>query len=376
MSNTMRPRQILMNPGPVNVDERVRAAMGGPDLCHREPEFAELMTRVCGKVTRACGGDEDYTSVIFAGSGTAALEAALTSVVPPGGKILILENGHYGERLVKIAELHGIPQQALRHGWSVPFDLTAIEKTLREDPGLTHLAMVHHETSTGMLNPLREIGRMAAQWNRSLLVDAISSVGGEPLDMRADHMDWCVGTANKCIEGLPGLSFVCAPRVKFDALEHVPAKTFYLNLYNQYVAAERTRAPQFTPAIQAFYAFDVALDLLLAEGVEARHARYAALSAQLRDGLAALGFRFLLVPEQRSATLTAVFLPDGVSYADLHDSLKAHGFVIYAAQETLRQKVFRVANLGQIDSEDLQRFLKVLARVLPDLIWRGNRSDR
>jgi len=309
--------------------------------------------------------------VIFTGSGTAALEAALSSVVPADGKMLILDNGHYGERLAKIAAVHRVPHRVIRYGWPVPFDLSGIEDVLRGDSSVTHVGMVHHETSTGMLNPLREVGRLAALYGKSLMVDAISSVGGETLDVRADHVDWCVGTANKCIEGLPGLSFVCAPRARLDALAAVPPRTFYLSLCHQYVATDQSKAPPFTPAVQTFLAFEAALDLMLAEGPEARHGRYLALAAQLRKGLADLNFRFLLPPEQRSSTLTAIYLPDGVSYSELHDRLKSHGFVIYAAQDCLKQRVFRLANMGQITSDDIALFLDVLQRTLADLLPHG-----
>ncbi len=355
-----------MNPGPVVVDERVRQAACGPDMCHREPEFAELMLRVAGKLTRVCGGGEDYASVIFTGSGTAALEAMLCSVVPAGGKLLVIDNGHYGERLAKIAAVHQIPHRVCSFGWAAPVDLARIEKELAADPHITHLAMVHHETSTGMLNPVGELGRLAASLGKSLMVDAISSLGGEPLNVREDHIDWCAGTSNKCLEGLPGISFVCAPRQRLEELASVPPRSFYLNLYGQYAAMHHDGAPPFTPAIPAFLALDAALDLLLAEGVAGRHARYAALAGQLRTGLEALGLRFLLPPEHRSATLTAVFLPDGMDYARLHDRLKACGFVIYAGQESLKQKVFRLANMGRISATDIARFLDELRRTLAE----------
>lgn len=370
----MNERMVLMNPGPVVVDERVRQALAGPDLCHREPEFSELMTRVREKVTRVCGGDESSTSVIFTGSGTAALEATLASVVPPGGKLLVLDNGHYGERLAQIARVHRLAHDTLRFGWAVPFDIAALERALESDSAVTHVAMVHHETSTGMLNPARETAAVVARHGRSLMVDAISSLGGELLDVCRDRIDWCVGTANKCIEGLPGLSFVCAPRVKLDALASLPARSFYLNLYAQYVAEDRAQAPPFTPAVQIFYALDAALDLMLAEGVECRTARYRRLAGQLRDGLTRLGLKLLLAPEHRCGTLTAVHFPEGVGYEALHDALKAQGFVIYAGQETLKNKVFRLANMGQITPEDIDRFLEALEKALSAASGRGGAS--
>ena len=368
-------RTILMNPGPVLVDERVRKALNWPDMCHREPEFSELMTRVREKVTQLCGGDETYTTVMFTGSGTAALEATLSSVAPPDGKVLIVDNGHYGERLAKIVAVHNIPYRVSQHGWGVPFDLEALDKTLQSDPSITHVGIVHHETSTGMLNPLHEVGAIVARHRRSLLADAISSLGGEILDVQADHIDWCIGTANKCIEGVPGISFVCAPRIKLDGLANIPPRTFYLNLYTQYVAEDRDEAPPFTPAVQVLFAFDQALDLMLAEKVEGRHARYRALAEQLRSGLKELGFGLFLPPEHRSSLLTTVYLPDGVNYGDLHDRLKAQGFVIYAGQDALSQRVFRLANMGQITADDIKRFLEVLGPIALELRSKGQRSD-
>jgi len=363
----MTDRYVLMNPGPVVVDDTVRRAACGPDMCHREPEFANLMLRVAGKLTRVCGGEDGYASVVFTGSGTAALEAMLASVVPPGGKLLVIENGHYGERLAKIAAVHRIPHRICSFGWAAPYDLARIEQALADDPDITHLAMVHHETSTGMLNPVGEVGRLAASYGKSLMVDAISSLGGELLDVRKDHIDWCAGTANKCLEGLPGISFVCAPRDRLEELAQVPPRSFYLNLFGQYAAMYHHGEPPFTPAVPAFLALDAALDLLLTEGVEGRHARYAALAAQLRAGLAELGFRFLLPSELSSATLTAVYLPEGLEYSDLHDKLKAEGFVIYAGQDNLRQKIFRLANMGRITAADIERFLDVLRLILQEL---------
>ncbi|MFI9626411.1 aminotransferase class V-fold PLP-dependent enzyme [Streptomyces sp. NPDC052042] len=356
-------RLVLLNPGPVNVHDDVRAAMTTPDQCHREPEAAALMTRVREKATRISGGDDTFTSVLFAGSGTAALEAAFSSVVPADGRILILDNGNYGERLWRIVDVHGIPHHRMEFGWCNPIDPAAVDRALAEDPGITHVGLVHHETSTGMLNPLREIGAVVAEHGRQLVVDAISSLGSERLDLRADHIDWCVGTANKCLEGLPGVSFVTAPRHRLEALENIPTRTFYLDLHGHFRSQDRVRAPLFTPALQVMNALDKALDLALDEGTEGRGARYAALAAQIRDGLAERGARFLLPAEDRANSVTNVYVPDGMTYEDLHDGLKAEGYVIYSTQEQLT-RVFRVANMGRLDSDDISGFLAAYDRVV------------
>jgi 2-aminoethylphosphonate-pyruvate transaminase len=368
----MKPKAyVLMNPGPVVTDPRVREALGGADMCHREPEFATLMTDVRDKITHVCGGDQDWGTVMFTGSGTAALEATISSVVPDDGKLLVLDNGHYGQRLAEIAAVHHIPLRTIEHGWGVPIDLGRLESALAGDPAISHVGLVHHETSTGMLNPLRQVGEIVARHGRSLLVDAISSLGGELLDVKTEHIDWCMGTANKCLEGVPGISFVCAPKAKIEALASGPKRTYYLDVHSQYIAQERSKAPAFTPAVQTFLALDEALDLMLAEGVARRTARYGALASELRAGLEELGLRLLLPAEQRCNTLTAIYLPAGIAYEPLHDRLKAAGFVIYAGQDALRQNVFRLANMGQITSADMARFLQALRSSLDDLQSRA-----
>ncbi|MFF6931064.1 MULTISPECIES: pyridoxal-phosphate-dependent aminotransferase family protein [Streptomyces] len=367
---TGRPdRVVLLNPGPVNVHDRVRAALAGPDECHREPESQALLGTVGGKITEVCGaGRDSHATVLFTGSGTAALEAVLSSVVPADGRLLVLDNGHYGERLLRIADVHGIATVRLEFGWAVPLDLDAVDQALAADAGITHVAVVHHETSTGMLNPLRELGPLVARHGRSLIADAISSLGAEDLDVVRDHVDWCVGTANKCLEGMPGISFVCAPRERLEALADVPARTFYFDLSANYRAQVVKGSPQFTPAVQILRALDAALDLTLAEGVAARTARYAARAAEIRAGLEERGIELLLPPERRAGSITNAHLANGMTYDELHDGLKEHGYVIYATQEK-SAGVFRLANMGQLTGEDIAGFFRafdeVVARCAP-----------
>ncbi|MUL43189.1 aminotransferase class V-fold PLP-dependent enzyme [Streptomonospora sp. PA3] len=357
------PRLTLLNPGPVMTDERVRAALSYPDVCHREDEAAALMNAVRAKVTRLCEGTERHTSVLLTGSGTAALEAAFASIVPPEGKILILDNGNYGQRLQRIVDVHGVRHERLEFGWTVPFDLARIDEVLAGNPGFTHVGMVHHETSTGMLNPLREVGEIAERHGCELAVDAISSLGAEEFGLESHGVDWCVGTANKCLEGFPGMSFVCASHAAFERLADRSPATLYLDLYGHYAAQDKANAPLFTPAVQILYAFDRALDLALAEGTAGRAKRYGRLAEALRTGLRERGLRFLLPEEHMCRAVTNVHVPDGFTYTSLHDALKAEGFVIYACQDRLPD-VFRVATMGRLDETDIDEFLSALDRVL------------
>ena len=349
----------LFNPGPVNVHPDVRRALDYPDLCHREPEVARMMRAVRAKAAAVAGGDDEWTSVLLTGSGTAALEAAIASVVPDTGRLLVLDNGNYGERMYRIATANRVPVRRLEFGWENPVDLAAVGRVLDADPQVTHLAVVHHETSTGMLNPLRPLGELAHARGLGLLVDAISSVGAEPLDVLADHVDWCVGTANKCLESLPGVSFVAAPHRRLRELADIPPRGYYLDLGAHYRSQEDLDAPLFTPAVQVLAAFEAALDLTLAEGVEARARRCAALTAQLREGMSALGLELRLPAAHRSGTVTNVRLPAGMAYADLHDALKAEGFLIYGVQQQLGS-LFRVATMGRLTADDVRDFLRAL----------------
>ncbi|MDL9947215.1 aminotransferase class V-fold PLP-dependent enzyme [Gordonia sp. ABSL11-1] len=347
---------VLLNPGPVNVHDDVRAAIAAPDSCHREPEAAALIDRVRAKATTVAGGDDSFTSVVLAGSGTAALEAVFSSVVPANGRILILDNGHYADRITRIVDLHRIPYQRLEFGWTHAIDLAEVDRVLADDPSLTHVALVHHETSTGQLNPLREVGEIVARHRRSLAVDAISSLGSEKVDVYADHIDWLVSTANKNLEALPGSSIVTARHSSFTALADVAPHTFYLDLHAHYRAQEHEHAPLFTPALQVLASLDAALDRTLDEGVQARGKRYAALAQRIREGLRERGATFLLDPEHQANSVTNVYLPSGISYLQLHDALKERGYVIYSTQAQL-DGLFRVANMGQLTDNDITGFL-------------------
>ncbi|MFI5763622.1 pyridoxal-phosphate-dependent aminotransferase family protein [Streptomyces sp. NPDC051563] len=359
-------RLVLMNPGPVITDDRVRAALSGPDMCHREPEFSGLLTRVRHKTTLVCGGDERHTSVVLTGSGTAAVEAAVSSAVPWDGALLAIDNGHYGERLWHIADAHGIRAHRLELGWATPVDLDAVDRALAADPGLTHVGVVHHETSSGMLNDVSAVTRIAHAHGREVIVDAVSSIGAERIGLAEDGIDWLAGSANKCLEGAPGLGFVSAAKAAFEGLVGAPRRSYYLDLHRHHTAQEKAQAPAFTPGIPAFYAFDAALDLALAEGRDARHARYSGLARRLRDGLETLGLEILLPPGQRAASLTAVRLPAGTGYPELHRGLRAEGFVIYSAQEQLAADFFRLSTMGRMTEQDIDRFLDTLSRTLSD----------
>jgi 2-aminoethylphosphonate-pyruvate transaminase len=361
--NTSAAHMILLNPGPVNVSPRVAQALLRGDMCHREVEFSALQNRVRELLCRTFASPNDYTAVLLTGSGTAALEAAVASSLHPQRKMLVINNGVYGARMGQIASIHGFEVVELTFPWTSPPDLGQIERTLREDPAIEVVSLVHHETTTGLLNPVAAIGEIVRQHGRVLLVDSISGLGGEEIALATAGIGLCVGTANKCIQGLPGISFVLVKHADMERMQAFPPRTLYFHLPMLHSHQQRESTP-FTPAIQPLYALDEALQELREEGVAQRIARYRAAAHLLREGFESMGLKCLLPPDLRSNTITSLELPAGFTYEALHDALKMRGYVIYAGQGELAARVFRVANMGHLTADQLRGFLVALSEVV------------
>ena len=353
---------ILLNPGPVNVSPRVQQALLRGDLCHREEEFSDLLVAIRTKLLRAFA-PHGYTAVPLSGSGTLAVEAMVSSALPERRKLLVINNGVYGERMLRMAEAHHIPAVELCCGWTERPDLDQIDDTLKADPAIGAVALVQHETTTGLLNPVAEVGAITRRAGRLLLLDAVSALGGEDLDLARVGVDLCACTANKCVQGLPGVAFVLARDEAMAAIKEYPRRSLYLHLPLHWEAQERRSTP-FTPAVQAWYALDAALDELLEETVAARVKRYRTAAFLLREGFTRMGLKFLLPPEYQANSLTSLLLPEGMTYQRLHDDLKERGFVIYEGQGKLQTGIFRVANMGHLTLDDFRRFLGALETVL------------
>jgi len=349
-------KMVLLNPGPVMISQNVRNTLMMPDICHRESEFFEVLRQVRGKLVKMCGGDGRHSSVVFTGSGTASLDAVVALLSNVDGKILIINNGTYGDRIKKIALTYGAKVREIKFDLDKPISVDAVEKVLKSDKSIKVVAVIHHETTTGMLNPLHAVGNLAKKYGKILFVDAISSVGAEKLSMVNDNIDFCVGDPNKCIQSIPGVSFVCFKKSTIEKFRKKPRKAFYLDLISLYDFQERDDTP-FTPAVQAVYALNAALDELLKEGVARRRARYAARAKELRGGIVSMGFESYLPLECYSSTLASFRLPADITYAELHDELKRRGFIIYAAQSMLGNRIFRVANMGEFTKQHVRSFL-------------------
>jgi 2-aminoethylphosphonate-pyruvate transaminase len=283
----------------------------------------------------------------------------VAALVPTAGRLLVVDNGVYGERIAQISSQYGIVHERLVGDWMRPPDLAAIGARL-ERGRFTHVAVVHHETTTGRLNPLGPLYRLCGKHGASLLVDGVSSFGAESIDFGDSTLAAVAGTANKCLHGVPGVSFVLARRA---ALAQAASRTYYLDL-GRLARLQDERGTPFTPAVHAYYGLVEALREFADEGGrEARHRRYAALAEQVRTGLAARGIEGAIPADESSVVLRAYRLPPGITYQTLHDALKAEGFVIYAGQSNLSKTLFRISTMGNLTSRDIERLLGCFSRL-------------
>ncbi|KWE50915.1 2-aminoethylphosphonate aminotransferase [Burkholderia ubonensis] len=345
---------LLLNPGPVTLTERVRRSLLQPDLCHRESEFFDLQDEARARLVAAYGLDPaEWAAVLMTGSGTAAVESMIAALVPQGGKLLVIENGVYGERIAQIATQYAIAHEVLKHEWMQAPDLAQIAARL-DAGGFSHVAVIHHETTTGRLNDLGAIADVCRARGVRLLVDGVSSFGAEAIDFAGGDIDAVAATANKCLHGVPGAAFVIVRR---SALAQAASRTYYLDLGRLAKLQDQRNTP-FTPSVHAYYALVEALrEFDEAGGWRARHARYKALADQAQTGLAARGMPLVLPEGASSVVLRAYRLPQGVTYEQLHDGLKARGFVIYAGQGGLSKELFRISTMGAIEAADVERLL-------------------
>ncbi len=357
---------VLLNPGPANTTSSVRRALVMPDLCHREPEFFQIMRSCRERLVRMAGLGAEWTAVLFTGSGTAAVEAVICSAVPRDRGLLIVNNGVYGDRMLRIARAHSIAAEALVYDNVTPAAASDVERLLRTHPEISHVSLVHHETTTGLLNPVAEVAQVAAGQGRRVLVDAMSSLFGEPLDPSRGGIDFVMASANKCLGGVPGVSLVLARRSAVEALRGQAPRSVYLDLHQHWVQQEADNTP-FTPAVQVLGAMEQALAELEQEGVAARIARYAENARVLRDGMARLGFEILVPEGARSNTLTTFRLRPGLAYEPLHDAMKRRGYIIYAGQGDIRTYAFRVSNMGTLTPLDMKAVVDAFAQSLEEL---------
>lgn len=362
---------ILLNPGPANTTPSVKEAQVVPDICPRERDFVQVLATVCDSLARLVDERGDCVAVPFAGSGTAAVEACIASMVPADGRLLVIDNGPYGARMAEIADAYGLNHRVLRFGTGTWIDVEEVERAMSTFSP-TQVAMVHHETSTGMLNPVEAVGYRCRQRAVELLVDTMSSFAGVPFSMESLGASAVVASANKCLHGMPGLSFVILGAERAASMVRAPGRSLYLSIGEQQQFLARTGQMRFTPPVQTVYALSQALRELDAEGgVRARAAHYRSCWAALDSGVRRLGFERLLPESQLSHILTAYLEPTHptYSYRVLHDELFTRGFTIYPGKGASRA-TFRLANMGAVTVEDMHAFVRALEEVIEAQEWR------
>ncbi len=358
---------ILLNPGPANTTETVKHAMTRPDICPREREFGDVMRWVRDGLTRVVHDGEQYTTVMLCGSGTAGVEAAISSAVPLDGRLLVIDNGAYGARMAQIARAYGIAHDVESVGVGGFPDVQRIRERL-ESQTYTQVAVVHHETSTGVLNPVDEIGALCSENGVEMIVDAMSSYAGLVIDVERLRADFLVASSNKCIQGMAGLCFVICRRERLAAMQPIPGRSFYLNLADNHRFFEQHQQMQFTPPVQVIYALEQALREYFTEGGNNRQKRYFTSWQTLDSGMRRLGFRGLLPEAMLSKILTSYIEPDHPRYSfdEMHDRLYAKGFTIYPGKGAARA-TFRLANMGAVDAQDMLAFLAAMAETMTEM---------
>ena len=339
------------------------------DLGSRDSEFIGLVKDIRHKLVELGQADPDeYTTVLMQGSGTFGLEAVVSSTVPPDGKLLVIINGAYGKRLVKIASMLKIDTVTLEYPENTTPDLGEIENTLKTDGKITNVTVVHCETTTGIVNPVREIGLLVAKSGAKYFVDAMSSFGAVPVNLADCNIDYLVSSANKCIEGVPGFSFVLC---KLSSLKETVgyARSLSFCLLSQYQGLEKNGQFRFTPPTHVLAAFRQALAELEAEGgVPGRAERYRKNYETLIDGMRQMGFREYIKPEDQGYIITSFLYPDdpNFSFEKFYESLNQKDYVIYPGKVS-DANCFRIGNIGRIFEADIKALLAAIAETIAEM---------
>jgi len=358
-------RNILLNPGPATTSIGVKKAQLVPDICPREKEFGNLMESISLDLTKIAGGDDSYACILMAGSGTAGMDAAVNSVI--NGRVLIINNGAYGERFIKIAKAYSIDFKEIFFDWGEEVNTSKIEKELMNDTTIKYIIAVHHETTTGILNPIKRIGELARKYGCVFIVDTVSSFAGVPFNIKEYNIDFMISTSNKCIQGMPGVCFIVCKRSELEKTKDYKPRSFYLNLYRNYEYFQQNKQTPFTPPVQTIYALRKAIDEFLIEGPDKRYKRYLQNNAILNQGMEALGFKKTFKNFKESGLLTTFWEPTDSNYSfdKMHDLLYKKGFTIYPGK--IKEKTFRLANMGEIYPKDIKGFLKAMKTVIKEM---------
>jgi 2-aminoethylphosphonate-pyruvate transaminase len=358
---------LLLTPGPLTTSAGVKQAMVH-DWGSRDVNFLGINKMVLEKLVELAGGQGTHTTVPIQGSGTFAVEATITTFVPKSGKLLVLINGAYGQRALKIAQIAGRATASLETPEDTPPDLAKLDGMLREDKAISHVFAVHCETTSGILNPIAEVASLVHQHGRRLLVDSMSAFGALEIDARTVRYDALAASSNKCLEGVPGLGFViCRDEALAECRGN--ATTLVLDLFDQAEAFAKTGQYRFTPPIHVIVALGKAIEEHAAEGgVAGRGRRYRENAKVLIDGMRAMGFRTLLADRLQAPIIVTFHMPTDPKFVfqRFYDSLKDRGYVIYPGKLTVADS-FRIGCIGRLYPEHLKGALAAVREVLDEM---------
>jgi len=360
--------KLLFTPGPLTTAPEVKASALF-DLGSRDSAFIDHVGQIRQKLLALAHVESpEYEVVIVQGSGTFGVESTISSAIPVHDTLLNIINGAYGRRISQMARIHNIRLiELIYHETQLP-SLADIESALIDNPEITHVAVVHGETTTGLLNPIAQIGELVNYYNKAFIADAMSTFGAYDIDVKKLNISYLISSSNKCIEGIPGFSFVIAKQAELAKCEN-QARTLSLDLYAQWQVLSTSGQFRFTPPVQVLMAFNTALDELEKEGgVEARGKRYAGNNAILMQGMKELGFKAYLNDEIRSYIITSFLYPThtNFSFEDFYNRLNDKGCVIYPGKLS-QVDCFRIGNIGQLYPSDIQMLLSAIKDTLAEL---------
>lgn len=358
---------ILLTPGPLSTSRRTREAMLA-DWGSWDERFNQLTASVCAQLLGILQAGSTHHCVPLQGSGTFAVEAAVGTLVPHDGKVLVLINGAYGQRLANICQVLGRAFTTWQTGEDQPCLATAVEQRLHEDPSITHVALIHCETSTGILNPLADIAQVVAGHGRQLIVDAMSSFGALPIDARQIPFQALIAASGKCLEGVPGMGFVFVEKRALEAAKG-RSPSLAMDLHDQWAYMARTGQWRFTPPTHVVAALHEALAQYQEEGgLDARHHRYQANCQALLAGMARLGLRSFLPADIQAPIIATFHAPAHSAYRfeDFYERVKARGFILYPGKLT-EVETFRVGCIGCVDAARMQAAVHAIGAALRDI---------
>lgn len=356
---------ILLTPGPLSTSKGVRNALLR-DWCTWDEEYnVEIVQNIRERILKiATSNTEAYTTILLQGSGSFAIEACLGTVVPRDGKILILTNGAYGDRMVEMARVMGLNYLQLAYPEMHIPDMQELADTLAEDKEITHVAFVHCETTTGILNPLKELSEKVKAFGKILIVDAMSSFGGIPMDISDLDIDFIISSANKCIQGVPGFCFVVAKKSELEKCEG-NARSLVLDLFDQWKQMDKSGKWRYTSPTHVVRAFYQALNELEDEGgIAARFKRYQQNHRILVAGMNSYGFETLLPAHLQSPIITSFLYPTAdFNFDALYKEVKSRGFVLYPGKIS-KTDTFRIGNIGEVYPQDIETLICVIGEAM------------